>query len=53
MLGRQIYKIVKNQCRHQSIQSKGANLKVGGAKSFLLILALEKHAVHNAVYKLK
>jgi len=36
------------QCRRQSIQSRGTKSKSRGPK-FLLILALEKHAVHNAV----
>jgi len=37
------------QCRGQSIRSRGAKSKSRGAKVFLLIFALKKHAVHNAI----
>jgi len=37
------------QCRRQSIRSSGDKSKVRGEQSFLLTLALEKHAVHNAI----
>jgi len=36
------------QCRRQSIQSRGAKAKSRGPK-FFLILALKRHAVHNAI----
>jgi len=38
------------RCQRQNIQSRGANLKVGGGgQSFLLILALQKHAGHDTI----